>query len=103
MQDCLVLQAEVAGDRVQGELDRILGVCTTHIANTPSSTAARAVAVYDPINNGVWVKLQGRSGKNVAVSSCSIAAQSRGASTHFIMDIGFLSTLSPWMHKDQTL
>ena len=103
MQDCLVLQAEAAGDRVQRELERILGVCTTHIANTPTTTAMRALAVHDPINNGVWVKLQGRSGKYVAVSNCSVAAQSQGASTLLITDIGFLSTLSPCMHKGRTL
>lgn len=77
----VMLQVETAGDRVQRELDRILGVCRTHIASTPPGPATRAVAVYDPINNGVWVKLEGRTGKKVPVSSCGVAAQTQGSTT----------------------
>ena len=61
-------QVEAAGSRVEAELGRILGVVNTHIASTPASLARQAVAVPDVINNGVWVKLQGRSGRKVPVS-----------------------------------
>ena len=60
---------EAAGSRVEAELARILSLCDTHIASGPPSAATRAAAVYDCINNGVWVKLQGRNGRKVSVSS----------------------------------
>ena len=63
-----IMQVEAAGSRVEAELGRILGVVNTHIASTPASLARQAVAVPDVINNGVWVKLQGRSGRKVPVS-----------------------------------
>ena len=63
-----MLQVEAAGSRVEAELGRILGVVNTHIASTPASLARQAVAVPDVINNGIWVKLQGRSGRKVPVS-----------------------------------
>ena len=63
-----MMQVEAAGSRVEAELGRILGVVNTHIASTPTSLARQAVAVPDIINNGVWVKLQGRSGRKVPVS-----------------------------------
>lgn len=63
-----MVQVEAAGSRVEAELGRILGVVNTHIASTPTSLARQAVAVPDVINNGVWVKLQGRSGRKVPVS-----------------------------------
>ena len=66
----MLLQVEAAGARVEAELGRILGLCDTHIASGPPGAASRAVAVYDCINNGVWVKLQGRNGRKVPVSSC---------------------------------
>lgn len=59
---------EAAGARLEAELARILGLCDAHVAVGSSSAAARAVAVYDCINNGVWVKLQGRNGRKVPVS-----------------------------------
>ena len=63
------LQVEAAGARVEAELGRILALCDTHITSGPIGAASRAVAVYDCVNNGVWVKLQGRNGRKVPVSS----------------------------------
>lgn len=97
------MQVEAARGAVQKEVKRILKVSTNLTAQTPTSLAAWAVAVYDSTNNGVWVELQGHSATIVVVSCRNVAAQSQGASTRLIMDIGLLSTLSPWMHKGQTL
>ena len=74
MQDHLVLQVEEAGKKVQTELDLISWSCNA-LGKSPTGPTARAVAVYDSKNNGVWVKLQGHSGKILAVSSCSVATQ----------------------------
>ena len=63
----LAWQVEEAGSRVEAELGRILGVAKDHAALSLSSPGSRPVAVYDPINNGVWVKIKGRSGRNVSV------------------------------------
>lgn len=63
----LACQVEEAGGRVEAELGRILGVANDHATESLSSPGSRAVAVYDPINNGVWVKIKGRSGRNVSV------------------------------------
>ena len=62
-----LLQVIAAGCRVEDELGRILGVVQTHIDAVPGRPAAQAIAAYDTLNNGVWVKLRGRSGKKVPV------------------------------------
>ncbi len=60
-------QVEETGSRVEAELGRILRLANDHATTSLSAPGSRAVAVYDPINNGVWVKMKGRSGRNVSV------------------------------------
>ena len=54
-------QVEAAGDRVEAELGAVLAVATGVWRDRDALPALRPVAVFDPVNNAVWLKAPARS------------------------------------------
>lgn len=52
---------EEAGSRLEAELDRVLQAATAVWAQQASLPALKPTAVYDPVNNSIWLKAIHRS------------------------------------------